>query len=105
MIPLDWYRWLCAWRRILWVHLLTWWACRPLRHFGQQNADLVEILRDTIAKWEPDTEIIPADNQHRCEECGNSGEPLVFTNANSPRPHDFLCAACWLDRLIAETKK
>jgi hypothetical protein len=104
MNPLDWYRWLRTWRRVWWAHLLTWWACRPLRHVGQQNAELVEILQDTIAKWEPDTEIIPANEINYCENCGGSGEPLVKTNATKPLPHDVLCAGCWLDRLSQATK-
>jgi hypothetical protein len=66
----------------------------------QTDAEILSIIEDAIRKYAPDTEVIHNDRDaYRCEDFDAPESILVKTDANQSKPHDFLCAKCFLDRL------
>jgi len=87
-----------SWLRVWYVHFQAW---RIRRIIVQTDVEIGFILLDAIQKYAPDTEILRNDSGvYCCDDCGVAETLLVRAHANSPLPHEFLCAKCWLDGLL-----
>ena len=100
MSPLYWSQWLRAWRRIWWVHFWNWRATKDIAAFDHKTLAIVaEVIRD----YAPDSEIIHNDRGvYHCDDCSTAESLLARTHANQSKPHDYLCATCFFDRLLLE---
>jgi hypothetical protein len=105
--PLDWYRWLRAWRRILWIDFVVWWyQVRAMRQLRHPDGKSVTLAQEAIDKWYIDAEIRRTNSPDGfyCDGCKARHSAVVFTNPNmNCFAKEFLCAECFLDSLLAET--
>src|SRR6266436_609968 len=101
--PLDWFRWLRAWLRILWVDLVTRWQIRVVRQMREADEESLSVAQDAINKYRIDAEIRRSPSGLHCEGCRAQHSALVFTNpSNSKHAKEFLCSVCFLDSLLIE---
>jgi hypothetical protein len=100
--PINCFGWLKARRRILWVDLWHWWATKGI---AQLDDKTLAVVKEAIRDHAPGAKVIHNDRgAYRCEDCDTPESILVKTDAKQSKPHDCLCATCFLDRLLLGLK-